>query len=188
MKKVATCFGGAMNISDSPAYLDSVDIGAWLADNEYVIKTGGYGGMMEAFSKGASQAQGHVIGCTCESFGVNSKPNQYIAEERKSKNLYGRLKRLIEEDGPCYRVFICQVGGAGTFTELFICLDLFRKMKSPPPIYLVGAHYEGIIDAVKPYMNTKEHALTTIVTTKENLYQKIKEDESRHWAAQRKQD
>ena len=173
-----------MNITDSPAYLDSVEIGAHLATNKYTIKTGGYHGMMEAFSKGASEAGGHVIGCTCESFGAHAKPNQYIAEERKSENLYERLKRLVEEDGPCYRIFICQIGGAGTLTELFICLDLFRKMKSPPPIYLIGDHYEGIIEAVKPYMNVKEHKLITIVTTKENLYQKIQEDESRYLAAQ----
>jgi len=92
MKKVATCFGGAMNISDSPAYLDSVDIGAWLADNEYVIKTGGYGGMMEAFSKGASQAQGHVIGCTCESFGVNSKPQSIYCRGKEVKEPLWALK------------------------------------------------------------------------------------------------
>lgn len=184
LKKIATCFGGAMNIIDSPAYLDSIEIGAYLAKNGYTVKTGGYRGIMEAFSKGASEAQGHVIGCTCESFGAHAKPNQYIAEERKSKNLFGRLKRLIEEDEHCYRIFICQIGGAGTLTELFICLDLFRKMKSPPPIYLVGTHYEGIVEAIKPYMRIKEHQLITIVENKEELYQKIQEDESRNMAAQ----
>ena len=184
MKKTATCFGGAMNITDSPAYLDSVEIGAHLAKHKYIVKNGGYRGIMEAFSKGASEAGGHVVGCTCESFGANAIPNQYITEERKSKNLFGRLKRLIQEEDECYRIFICQIGGAGTLTELFMCLDLFRKMKSPPPIYLIGDHYNGIIDAVKPYMNVREHDLITIVETKEELYKKIQEDESRYMAAQ----
>jgi predicted Rossmann-fold nucleotide-binding protein len=183
-KKTATCFGGAMNITKSPAYADSVEIGAHLAKNDYTVKTGGYRGMMEAFSKGAAEAGGHVVGCTCDSFGAHAVPNQYITEERKSKNLYERLKCLIEEEGECYRIFLCQIGGAGTLTELFICLDLFRKMKSPPSIYLIGDHYEGIIEAVKPYMNVKEHKLITIVTSTEELYQKIKEDESRHLATQ----
>jgi len=177
MKKIATCFGGAMNITDTPQYQDSVEIGAWLAEHDYAIKTGGYHGIMEAFSKGANEAGGHVIGCTCESFGPQAVPNQYVQEERKSQNLYERLQRLVEEED-AYRIFIYQVGGAGTLTELMICLDLFRKMKKAPPMYLIGNHYQQIIDAIQPYMNEKEHGLVTIVESKEELYKHILEDES----------
>lgn len=183
MKKVATCFGGAMNITDSSQYLDSIAIGSWLAENQYIVKTGGYQGIMEAFSKGANESGGHVVGCTCESFGPQAKPNSYVIEERKSKNLYGRLKRLIEEDD-AYRIFIYQVGGAGTLTELMICLDLFRKMETAPPMYLIGSHYNGIIEAIKPYMNLQEQRLVTIVNSKEELFERIEEHESKNLATQ----
>jgi predicted Rossmann-fold nucleotide-binding protein len=143
MKKVATCFGGAMDVVDTLPYKDSIEIGKWLALNEYSVKTGGYKGIMEAFSKGAYESGGHVIGCTCDSFGVKAIPNQYITEERRSKDLFERLANLIEEED-VYRIFIFQIGGAGTLAELFICLDLFRKMKQAPPIYLVGEHYQEI--------------------------------------------
>lgn len=181
MKKTATCFGGAMNIINTPQYQDSIEIGAWLADHGYIVKTGGYKGIMEAFSKGAGEQGGHVVGCTCESFGPQAIPNKYVSEERKSKNLYGRLKRLIEEED-AYRIFIYQVGGAGTLTELMICLDLFRKLKQAPPMYLIGDHYHQIIEAIKPYMNEREHSLVTVVSNKEELYQHILEDESKNLA------
>lgn len=178
-KKVATCFGGAMNILDSPQYLDSVEIGEFLAENKYIIKTGGYGGIMRAFSEGARNRDGHVVGCTCESFGTTAVSNEFVTEENKSKNLYERLRCLIEDEDDTYRIFIFQIGGCGTLAELFICLDLFRKMKNPPCMYLVGDHYKDIMDAIRPYMNEKEYDLVSIVPSKEELYKKIQEDESR---------
>jgi len=66
--KNATLFGGAMNITDSPEYIDTIAIGKLLAEKGYTVLNGGYGGMMEAVSKGASEAGATVIGYTCGTF------------------------------------------------------------------------------------------------------------------------
>ena len=59
--------------------------------------TGGYRGVMEAVSKGANEAGGHVIGVTCgeveASHGV--KVNAWVKEERHCATLRERLDVLV---------------------------------------------------------------------------------------------
>jgi len=50
--KYATLFGGAMNITDSLEYKETVMIGELLVEKGYTVKNGGYRGMMEADTNG----------------------------------------------------------------------------------------------------------------------------------------
>ena len=59
---VVSVYGSARIQPDHPAYKEAEQVGMLLASAGYTVQTGGYGGVMEAASKGAAQAGGHVIG------------------------------------------------------------------------------------------------------------------------------
>ena len=93
-----TIFGGAQPQPNSPAYEEARLLGELLAQRGHTVLTGGYIGTMEAVSRGASEAGGHVIGVTCEDIEAwrAVSPNQWVKEERRSKTLIGRLQALVE--------------------------------------------------------------------------------------------
>src|SRR5258708_16993147 len=59
-------FGGSQPKNGSAAYAEAQELGKLLAERGHVVLTGGYIGTMEAVSRGAAEAGGHVIGVTCE--------------------------------------------------------------------------------------------------------------------------
>ena len=76
-------FGGSKPKEGETAYSEAMELGKLLAQRGHTVLTGGYIGTMEAVSRGASEAGGHVIGVTCEDIedwrGV--RPNQWVKEE-----------------------------------------------------------------------------------------------------------
>lgn len=157
--KYATLFGGAMNDTKSQEYNDTIEIGSLLATQGYVVKNGGYRGMMEAVSKGATESGGIAIGYTCRSFG--SYPgNEYLTYEMPQDDLYDRLRQLIEGTN----LFVVQKGGIGTIAELMLTLDIVRKIKGERPrIILVGAFWAPIMESMKQLMHPKEQNLWVVV-------------------------
>lgn len=147
-KKYATFFGGAMNITDSKEYLDSIEIGKFLANKNYIVKNGGYRGLMEAVSKGAKEAEGEVIGYTCHTFG-NIKGNKYLTNTIPENDLFNRLRALIMFS----EVFVVQKGAFGTMAELFLTLDYIRKLKNRPNVYLLGDMWKDIFSIVKNHID-----------------------------------
>ena len=162
--KYATLFGGAMNITDSPEYIDTIKIGTLLAQKGYTVKNGGYGGMMEAVSKGASEAGGKVIGYTCATFG-DHPGNKYLSTEITRTDIYDRLRSLISGT----ELFIVQRGGLGTLAELFLVLDIIRKMENRPKVILVGMFWFELMAVVEPMMRPKERKTISIVADYEAL-------------------
>lgn len=139
--KRAAVFGGGWNDQTTPEYKDTVEIGRLLAEAGYVVKTGGYRGMMEAASKGAFEAGGHTVGHTCRSFG-SVKGNEFLTETVPSEDLFDRLRCLIMNTD----LFVIQKGGTGTLAELFLTLDILRKVKeNRPKILLIGQPWESIV-------------------------------------------
>ena len=61
-----TVFGGSQPLPGGDAYLEGQRLGRLIASNHWEVLTGGYVGAMEAVSRGAGEAGGHVIGVTCE--------------------------------------------------------------------------------------------------------------------------
>ena len=78
-----TVFGGSKPKKGEIAYQDALILGTLLGQAGFTVITGGYIGTMEAVSRGASQAGGHVIGITCDE--IESwrpvVPNPWINEE-----------------------------------------------------------------------------------------------------------
>lgn len=153
MNNVATFFGGGMNIPNSPEYDDAINIGSWLATNGYEVRCGGYGGLMEAVSKGVYRVSGKVTGYTCATY-RSTKGNEYLSETVVCRNIYERLERLIEGSS----LFIAHAGGIGTISEIFLLLDEVRKkpIYERPEIVLVGEGWNMLTSTIDQYSGPKE--------------------------------
>lgn len=140
-------FGGSQPREGDPAYEEALLLGRLLAQRGLTVLTGGYIGTMEAVSRGAYEAGGHVIGVTCEEI-ERWRPvgaNRWVKEERRRKTLIERLQALIEECDAA----IALPGGPGTLTEialtwnLMIIGSLHRR-----PLILVGDGWQSVFDQV----------------------------------------
>jgi predicted Rossmann-fold nucleotide-binding protein len=100
---------------------------------------------MEAVSRGASEAGGHVIGVTCIDIEEwrGTAPNQWVKEERRKKTLTERLMGLIEGCDAA----IALPGGAGTLAEISLMWNLMIVESLPPrPLILVGSGWQSTFD------------------------------------------
>jgi uncharacterized protein (TIGR00725 family) len=92
-----TIFGGSSPQPGSVPYQNAYNLGQLLAKAGHTVLTGGYIGTMEAVSRGAAEAGGHVVGVTCSEI-ENWRPtkaNAWVTEERIFPTLQDRLHELI---------------------------------------------------------------------------------------------
>lgn len=136
-----TIFGGATPQSDGTSYEDAYRLGKKLAQAGHVVLTGGYIGTMEAASRGAAEAGGHVIGVTCQEVEAWRKvqPNAWVLEEWRFDTLHERLLALI--DG-CDAA-IALPGGVGTMLEIAMMWNRMIIDAIPHrPLILVGSGWQ----------------------------------------------
>jgi predicted Rossmann-fold nucleotide-binding protein len=127
-----------------------------MADAGVAVATGGYGGIMEAASQGASQAGGLVIGVTCDDIENwhDVRPNQWIGEEIRVPRLRDRLIRLIEM-GQGLAAFS---GGVGTLSEIALTWSMLQTgTLAPRPFALVG---EAWGEVLRNFLHTAEAYLS----------------------------
>ncbi len=142
---ITTVFGGSAPKPDSPAYNEAYTLGKLLAAHRHSAMTGGYIGTMEAVSRGASEAGGHVIGVTCDEIEAwrDVRPNQWVKEEWRYPTLKQRLNALIEK---CDAAFALP-GGPGTLTEISLMWNQLIIQALPPrPLILIGKGWQTIFD------------------------------------------
>lgn len=140
-----TVFGGAQPKEGTSAYEEARELGSFLAQRGHAVLTGGYMGTMEAVSRGAHDAGGHVIGVTCIDIEEwrKSKPNPWIKEERRKKTLMDRLTGLVEGCDAA----IALPGGAGTLTEVSLMWNLMIVESLPRrPLILIGRGWRSTFD------------------------------------------
>src|SRR5437867_10746676 len=144
MNKVITTFGSGLLKSDGELYNRIVQIGKCLAENNFIVCTGGYAGTMEAVSKGAKLAKGKTYGVTVTSW--STVPNKFIDEETKMPNPVERLMELIAL-GDAYLVFR---GGTGTLVEISLALELMNKsMMKEKKLFFFSDFWKKTIDTLK---------------------------------------
>ncbi len=138
-------FGGATPQNNGTSYEDAFRLGQRLAQAGHVVITGGYIGTMEAASRGAAEAGGHVIGVTCEEVEVwrKVKPNAWVLEEWRYPSLHERLLAII--DG-C-EAAIALPGGVGTLLEITMMWNRMIIDAMPlRPLILVGNGWRETIN------------------------------------------
>jgi len=138
-------FGSSEPLEDDPLYAEAREVGRLLAVAGHTVLTGGYGGVMEAASRGAREAGGRATGVTCETFAGRS-PNRFLTETIPSADLHERTRALIDgADG-----FVVLAGKAGTLAELAFLWALERAgCLDGRPVVLLGARFKQLIEGLK---------------------------------------
>ena len=138
-------FGGSRPREGDTAYAEAQELGRLLAQRGHTVLTGGYMGTMEAVSRGAQEAGGHVIGVTCEDIEAwrPGKANSWVIEEIRKKTLIERLHTLIHES----EAALALPGGAGTLTEVALMWNLMTvESLHRRPLILIGRGWQSTFD------------------------------------------
>jgi uncharacterized protein (TIGR00725 family) len=154
MLKLATFFGGGQNDRTTKEYHETVLIGKFLADNNYIVKNGGYFGLMEAVSLGCIENSGTVFGYTCKTF-RSTKGNDYLHDNIPSTDIYDRLRHLNQNSN----IFVVQKGGIGTLSELILLMDEQRKSKVKLPIFVIGEDWKKFFENPTSIISDKDKSL-----------------------------
>ncbi len=154
-------FGSGSAPPDHPVLAEAERLGQLLAEAGFTLVCGGYGGTMEAASRGAQEAGGEVIGVTMDLFSPRLKPNRWLTKERRVKDFFPRLKQLTSADA-----FVSLRGGVGTLTEATLTWSLLQTGQIPPrPFVFVGDGWRRLFDAFRAetFMTERDLALATVV-------------------------
>src|SRR5215472_6511305 len=128
-------------------------LGTLLAEQGFVIVTGGYGGLMAAVSRGAHQVGGRVIGLTMQHW-ANVEPNQWNADLRWSSNYGTRLNHFLSCDGA-----IALPGGVGTLSEMALVWAASQTERKALPLVLLGECWPPIIQMVREHLIVNDRDL-----------------------------
>ncbi len=154
-------FGAGNTPPDHPVLAEAESLGGLLAEAGFVLICGGYGGTMEAASRGASQAGGQVVGVTMDLFAPRLEPNRWLTKEQRVKDFLPRLKRLTSADA-----FVVLQGGIGTLTEATLTWSLLQTGQiSPRPFVFVGESWHRLFAALRAetFMSEADFSLVTVV-------------------------
>jgi uncharacterized protein (TIGR00730 family) len=148
-------FGSSTVQPGDPAWALAESLGAALADAGADLMTGGYGGAMEACSRGAHERGGHVIGVTVDLFEARGGANRWVRERVHTATLYDRLQYLVDRANG----FVVLPGSIGTLTELFLAWTLLSvEGRAAAPLVLLGDHWRAFLasvdqpDMVRPHL------------------------------------
>lgn len=159
--KAIAVFGSGSAPAGHPVLAQAERLGRLLAETGFILICGGYGGTMEAASRGARQAGGHVVGVTLDLFAPRLAPNPWLTEEQRVSDFFPRLQRLTSADG-----FVVLQGGIGTLTEATLTWTLLQTGQiSPRPFLFVGAGWSRLFEAFRAetLMSERDFVLARVV-------------------------
>lgn len=147
MTKRISVFGGSLPDPEAKTYQDAFELGKRLGQAGLTVMTGGYTGTMEAASRGASEAGGHVIGVTSDEVEAWRPigPNAWVAEEWRRITYLERLTTLVEKCDAA----IALRGGIGTLLEINLAWSkLVINVMPPKPMILIGKGWHNIFETI----------------------------------------
>jgi uncharacterized protein (TIGR00730 family) len=140
-------FGSADPLEGDPLYDLARQVGRLLAAEGFTVITGGYGGVMEAASRGALEGGGRTLGITTRALApLRAGPNPYLSQHLEEEGLFERTRELIHRS----EGYIILPGKAGTLAELTFLWAMHRaRLLKDRPIVLLGNAWPGFLDAVR---------------------------------------
>ncbi len=134
-------FGGSHFRPADPIWRAAEALGRAVAGEGWRLITGGYGGVMEAASKGAAEAGGEAVGVLCRLFGATG--NAFLTRRLVTPDLFSRLKQLIDMgDG-----YVVMPGSTGTLVELAMVWELMNKrLTSRRPLVCFGSFWSPVVE------------------------------------------
>lgn len=160
---VVAVFGASRTRPGDDDYHDAARCGRLLAEAGFSVLTGGYGGSMEAVSRGAAQAGGHVIGVTAPGiFPDRSGANEYVAHEIPADTLTRRIDIMMDLSS----AVIALNGSIGTLTELMVAWNaafVARFSNSVPrPVIAVGPNWRALVPQLAGSLATDGELVTLV--------------------------
>ncbi len=153
-RKIVTVFGSSLPKPGEKEYETAYELGKLLAKNNFNICSGGFQGIMDAVSKGATEAGGKAIGITVDLF--DAAPSKFLTTEIKCNTLFERIDKLITYGD----AFIVLPGGTGTLVELSLVWEMInKKLIATKPIICYGNMWEKIVREME--VRTKLEGRTT---------------------------
>jgi hypothetical protein len=167
-QQIVTVFGASKSVPGDGHYEDGERCGRLLAEAGFGVVTGGYGGLMEAVSKGAASAGGHVLGVTAPSiFPGRPGGNAFLTEEWRAAHLMERIHELTEVGVAAITLH----GSIGTLTELAAAWNLAfvgqRAGQDPKPIITVGERWASLVPVLADALETDASLVTVVGTVDE---------------------
>jgi uncharacterized protein (TIGR00730 family) len=146
MIRNVTVFGTSKAEEGDGVFELAYSLGRKLAEAEFTLVNGGYGGTMLAGAKGAHEAGGKVVGVTCRAFN-RGKANAYVTEEHPTETLSERLATLIAM-GDAY---VALPGGTGTLLEVADVWEHKNKgfVGTDKPIVLLGEFWKPLLEMMR---------------------------------------
>lgn len=130
--------GSSRAAEDSPAYRHALEIGREIARRGGRVVCGGYGGVMEAVSRGAAESGGDVLGVLI----AGGDSNRWVSEIVRETDLAARLRRLRDESSAA--IFLPK--GLGTLLEVAWMAESIAKESIPPrPLVFLGTFWRRAI-------------------------------------------
>ncbi len=143
-ERIVTVFGSSRPREGSEDYAEAQALGVALARAGFAVCSGGYGGVMEAMSRGAKEAGGKTYGVTAEFF--KPRANAWIDVEVRVQTWQERLFELVRMgDG-----FVACKGGTGTLVELAVVWEMLNKsVLTGKPCAVLGEFWTPILERVR---------------------------------------
>lgn len=171
-RRRVTVFGGSRCDTDAAEYQEALQLGRLLVEAGFDVCSGGYAGVMEAISRGAHDAGGHVIGVTMTQF--KSAPNPYLKKIEPSADFYARLQKLITQSVG----YVALRGGMGTITEISLVWNKLTMNVLPPrPLILLGECWPRALECLREHLVISDADLgwLSFVSTAEEAVAILKE-------------
>lgn len=142
--QIVTVFGSSRPRAGDAQYSAAQALGAELAARGLVVCSGGYGGVMEAVSRGAKEAGGRTLAVTAKFF--KARANRWVDEEVRVKTWQERLFELVKRG----RGYVACPGGTGTLVELAVVWEMLNKgAMARKPLVVLGEFWQPVIERVR---------------------------------------
>jgi uncharacterized protein (TIGR00730 family) len=142
--RIVTVFGSSRVRAGEAQYVAARALGRVLAGKGFVVCSGGYGGVMEAVSRGAKEAGGTTLGVTAKFFTMRA--NEWVDREIRVKTWQERLFELVKRG---HGYVVCP-GGTGTLVELAVVWEMLNKgALVGRPLVVLGDFWGPVIERVR---------------------------------------
>lgn len=148
MSRRVSIFGSSRLAPGDEEYEAARRLAGLLTGDGWTVVTGGYAGVMEAASRGASEAGGRPVGVTIRPWSERITANAWVAREVATDDIFDRLRRLLESE-----VLVAVAGGVGTLAELALAWNLQQPSDAAPrSIIAMGRRWEAMMPGFREHL------------------------------------
>lgn len=157
--KTVTIFGSSLPAQGEEEYEIAYRLGKYFGTAGLNVCSGGNLGIMDAVSRGCTEAGGMAIGITLSQFTV--KPSQFLTTHLTTNSIFRRIQKLMD----CGDAYVVLQGGTGTLLELASIWEYMNKgLMKKKPAAAYSALWAGVIPIVEEQV-VREGRETELIKT-----------------------